>query len=150
MCAASHATLRMPPCAARRRVRRNDGFNVYRTGDYAANMPMADVAFADRGCGRLVAKTAQTATACAAATAAAGSLPWFAWNEANGFCFACAEASEESAQAAGYNIYASEDFPVSFEEIKRWMALVRPLSLWSEAGLTDYGARSRALRYLAG
>ncbi|KAJ1639616.1 hypothetical protein T492DRAFT_936388 [Pavlovales sp. CCMP2436] len=121
------------------RVKRNDGFNIYRTGDYVANLPSAKVHFAGRGCGRLVAKTAPTAQSCAAATAAAGSLPYFAWSEINSFCFACAEASEESALAPGYDIYLSEEFPISFEEIKHWMKQVTPLSVWRDSELRATG-----------
>jgi hypothetical protein len=136
------------------RVRRNDGFNIYRTGDYAANLPSAKVRFGGRGCGTLIAKTTTTAQACAAATAAAGSLPYFTWSETNGFCFACAEASEQSAPASGYDIYASDDFDVSFEEVKKWLAVVEPLRALAEGearapdglGFADVAARARAAR----
>lgn len=140
---APHARLppAMRPRAPRRRVRRTESFNIYRTGDYVANMPSAKVRVAGHGCGRLIAKIATSADSCAAAAVAAGSLPFFAWSELSSFCFACAEASEQSAPATGYDIYASEDFPISFEEVKKWLPLIKPLKLWRETERERLGAR---------
>lgn len=123
---------------------RSDGFNIYRTADYVARLPQAKVRQAGRGCGRLIAKTAPTAQSCAAAAAAAGSLPFFAWSDASAFCFACADAVEGSAPAPGYDIYAAEDFPLGFEEVKGWMQTVKPLELWREADSSRLSARARA------
>lgn len=115
-------------------MRRNDGFNVYRTGDYAAKLPSAKIAVKRHGCGTLIAKNADSVKACAAATAAAGSLPLFAYNGDIGYCFACRSPEDQVAEADGFDIYRSSDFQISFEDIKPWTTAVRPLSVVEESG----------------
>jgi len=114
---------------ASEREKRIDGFNIYRTGDYAAKLPTAKVLVPNKGCGRLVTKVAQTTKECAAATIAAGALPFFSFSQASGFCFACTDVDEQAAPAPGYNIYASADFQITFEDIKHWAGVVQPLGL---------------------
>mmetsp|Transcript_21994 Transcript_21994/g.68483 ORF Transcript_21994/g.68483 Transcript_21994/m.68483 type:complete len:349 (+) Transcript_21994:139-1185(+) len=130
------------------REKRVDGFNIYRTGDYASRLPSTKVVHADTGCGRLITKTAASATECAAATVAAGSLPFFSYSDESAFCFACLADDDQAAAAPGYNVYASNDFPIAFEEITRWAGKVPVLSLLAErsaAGATT-GMRNSQLK----